>query len=218
MLGDRMTSRRHSSLLLMWTVFTALPVAAQSGEPPPLLANTFGARWEVGLAAQLGYGVSGRRCERLESDVIGCSELGLIAFEFTPRYRFEPEWSIGGLAQLGKGDAFSLLRFGAEARFHPLGPADVEPSLGLDAGAAILIDALPMSELGSAETFTTVAPAFGASAGVDMALGESVSVGLIVRLVLVPLGQRDDIFSREPSYDTQLLFSAGLSGVYRFGS
>lgn len=209
-----MKLRLCPALLLGLLTLNASPTRADEPELPPLTAATYRPHWEISLAAQLAYGIQGRRCVREASDLIACSALALVAFEFAPRYRFE-RVSLGAVAQLGKGDAFSLLRLGAEARYHPLDAIDVDPWLGADAGAAVLTDTLRANELGRAESFVTAAPALGVSLGIDFAIGETVSLGICTRLLWLALGD-DDRFDRKPSYDHQLLFSGGIAGTYRF--
>lgn len=211
-----MTLLCRSVLVLVssWVAIEAGAASAQEPELPPVAA-TFRPHWEVGIAAQLMYGIEGARCTRVASDVVGCSELAMFTFEFAPRYRFR-DFSLGAVTQLGKGDSVSLLRLGAEARYQPVDTVDVEPWLGADAGAAVLIDALPTDELGPAKSFVTVAPALGISLGVDFALGETVSLGISTRLLWLALGARDSEFERKPSYDDQVVLSGGIVGTYRF--
>lgn len=196
----------------------ASTAAAQDVEAPPAPEVAYADHFEIGLSVQLAYGIEGDRCAQTQSDVITCTGLGFFTFEFTPRYRLTRLWSLGVLAMLGTGDSTNMLRVGAEGRLHLQGDSVVDPVLGLDAGAAFLFDSVPADELGPEATFMTAAPAFGASAGVDFALAETVRLGLGVRFVLVPFGQPEDRFSREPSYETLMLLSAGITGLYRFGS
>jgi hypothetical protein len=190
--------------------------AAHEYEPPPAEDGPFRSHMEASIAAQFAAAVAGDRCSREQSDVVGCTSIAMFAFDFAARLRIAPQWSLGGLAQFGKHSATALIRIGAEGRFHALGSKPVDLSFGVDAGAAFLLDNVPTSELGEAESFTTSAPAFGASAGLDFALSENVSFGLLVRLLLLPMGTSAESFERRPSYDTQLLLSAGLSAGYRW--
>jgi hypothetical protein len=198
------------------TLSAVSSAAAQDGQARA--ADEHVAHFEIGLSVQLAYAVAGDRCAQTQSDVISCTGLAFFTFEFTPRYRLTRAWSLGVLAMLGTGDSSNMLRIGAEGQLHLLGDGPVDPTLGLDAGAAFLFDSVPADELGPAESFTSAAPAFGASAGVDFALGETVRLGLGVRFVLVPFGQRETLFSRQPSYDTLAMLSAGLTALYRFGT
>ena len=200
--------------LLCWLT-AAGSAQAQDAELQPAAAP-FLPRWEVSVAAQLGFSIEGDRCLWNGSDVFACSRVGFIAFEFAPRYRFR-HLSVGAVAQLGKGDELSLLHFGAEARFLPLDTVDVEPWIGVDAGAALLIDALPMDEFRASESFVTVAPAFGASAGLEFAVGETVSFGVIARLLWLALGTQAEVFQKKPGYNSQLALNGGIVGTYRFG-
>lgn len=199
-------------------IAAASSAAAQDVAPPPATDGKYAGHFEIGLAVQLAYAVEGDRCAQTQSDVISCTALAFFTFEFTPRYRLTPQWSLGVLAMLGTGDSTNLLRVGAEAQLHLLGDGAVDPTLGLDAGVAFLFDSVPADELGPETSFVTTAPAFGASAGIDFALAETVRLGLAVRFVLVPFEQREDLFSREPSYDSLALLSAGITALYRFGS
>jgi hypothetical protein len=125
-------------------------------------------------------------------------------------------FSLGLLARFGVGDYSNVVQLAAEARVHWLGDAPIDPSLGLDAGAALVVDSVPQNELGESDSFVRAAPAFGASAALDFAIGETVSLGLLVRATILAFGTRSEPESRRPSYDTQLVFSAGAEGVYRF--
>jgi hypothetical protein len=193
-------------------------VAAQELHAPPLLAAAFRPRAEVRLAAELAYAVEGERCARTADDVVECTGLAFVGFEISPRYRLMELFSLGLLARFGVGDSSNLVQLAAEARVHWLGDAPIDPSLGLDAGAALTIDSVPRNELGGADSFVRAAPAFGASAALDFAIGEAVSLGLLVRATILAFGTRSEPESRRPSYDTQVVFSGGAQGVYRFGA
>jgi hypothetical protein len=191
----------------------AAPALAEEAERP------FAPHLEFGLGAGFALGVAGEHCTRVASDVVDCSSLSFIAFEVTPRWRLTPLFSLGVTGQLGRSDRSNMLRFGAEARYHPLGDShEIDPSLGIDAGAVVMFDTVPRDEFGTAETFSNAAPSFGASAGLDFALGESVSLGVGARLALLAFGGNASPLSRRPSYSTQLIFSAGLVGTFRFGA
>lgn len=207
-----------SFIRAMWvSSLFAIGAGVATAQAPDLQpsAASFRPHWEIGIAAQLAYGIEGSRCRREASDVIGCSELGMFTFEFAPRYRFR-RFSLGALTQLGRGDSMSELHVGAEARLRPVDTVDVEPWVGANAGAAFLFDTLPMDELGPAKSFVTVAPALGLSLGLDFALGETVSLGVSTRLLWLVFGARDGQFDRKPSYDDQLVASFGIVGTYRF--
>jgi len=192
--------------------------AAQELQHPPLMAAKFRPRAEVRLAAELAYAVEGERCARTADDVIGCTSLAFVGFEISPRYRLAERFSLGVLARFGVGDSSNVVQLAAEARVHWLGDAPIDPSLGLDAGAALAVDSVPQNELGDSESFVRAAPAFGASAAIDFAIGETVSLGLLMRATLLAFGTRPEPESRRPSYDTQVVFSGGVEGVYRFGA
>lgn len=191
-------------------------VAGQELEDPPLAAAAFTPRMEVRLAAELAYAVEGERCARTADDVVDCTLLAFVAFEISPRYRLAELLSLGVLARLGVGDSSNLVHVAAEARVHWLGDAPIDPSVGLDAGAVLAVDSVPRDELGGSDSFVRAAPAFGASAAIDFAIGETVSVGLLVRATILAFGNRSEPATRQPSYDTQVVFSAGAQGVYRF--
>ena len=200
----------------VFTVLVGVAGARAHEADLPLVAAPFEPRWEVSLAAQIGINIAGERCVGNGSDVVGCTGLGLIAFEFAPRYRFR-HVSVGGFAQLGKGSDANLLRFGAEARYLPLDTVDVEPWIGADLGAALLIDSLPMNADGPADTFVTAAPALGVSAGLEFAAGETVSFGVSARLFWLAIG-RDSVLdvAREPHYEHPLMLTGGIVGTFRF--
>ena len=203
----------HIRSLLGASLLLLVPTSAaahEEYEPPPPEGRPFRPHLEASIAAQYALAVVGDRCARESEDVVGCTSIGLWAFDFAARFRLAPQWALGGLAQLGKGDATALIRVGAEARFHPLTSTVLDPWFGIDAGAAFLLD-----NVGS-DSYTTAAPAFGASAGLDLTASESVSLGLLVRLVVLPMADPGTTFERRPRYDTQLLLSVGLSATYRW--
>lgn len=107
-----------------------------------------------------------------------------------------------------------MLHLAPEVRGHLLGQADNDVWLGLDAGAAILFDGVPESGTDPARTVTTFAPAFGAAAGVDCAVGEHLSLGVLFRARMLALSRDETRITSQPTYDVQLLLGFGISVTY----
>jgi hypothetical protein len=187
----------------------AASTAKAQDEPSSWLELTVGGQMTLGL---------GRVCRREASDVVGCTGLGVAGFELSPRWRIDPHWAIGALAQLGWGgsdqESSALWRFTAEGRWLPFGSPFVAPWFGVDGGVALAVDELDGDELGGARTYRSAAPTLGAAVGVDFVVLRQLALGLELRGVLLAFGDSASGLQRAPAYETQMALSLALVGTF----
>jgi len=165
----------------------------------------------VELSAGGHAGVSlGRVCTRPASDVVGCmTGFGVAGLHLAPRWRAAAGWSFGALGSISWGaiddeQGLNVWLAEAQARFHPLGAAAIDPSLGLGAGVVAIQTSVPAGELGPAGEPVATAAAFSARFAVDFRLTRGLLLGPeLLGFAWLFSGDTEE-FSRWPRYARQL--------------
>jgi hypothetical protein len=181
----------------------AQSVEPRRDRPPPL---------ELGVGGQAGMAF-GRACVRVESDVIGCEDPHALAgVQLTPRWRFSSAWSVGALGSLSWGSGVSGVasleqhhwwQLGAQLRWHPLAPGHPALWIGPDLGLVALADRVAADGAMAARSYTTAAPALGASLGTNLQLSHATAIGIDLRGFVGLFGNGGAGPVTRPSYATQ---------------
>lgn len=172
---------------------------------------------EVGVGTHAAY-ADGLSCSREAFDVVSCTRTsGFAGLHVAPRWRLTQFWALGAMGTASWGAAGvdrSQMYWSAaiDGRLHLFGNRGTVPWLGLDAGVVAVADELAADELGPARSYTTTAPAFGLSAGLDAEINPLFAFSLSLRGFTHLFGNLQSVTPTQPEYATQwgAMLSAGL--------